>query len=568
MSPCCDMDRAAVDALDRRWRGFRVVDRETLLQETAAVGGRLGTCLSRARELAELTLTDETAKKWQAILDILLAAPADAAIGSDFGPRMAEDAAAHRAISRAISEMVATDGPVFDALDVAESLGRLRLALPALETPGHVQILDADSVGSRRYDAVILFDLSASGFPVTDRESLEEEMHALLGQEPTSRAAQSRSDFYGLLTRARQRLYLVRQTCDAAGEPVAASPAWDALLDLYRPQGAQPDELALEPPPLVEVSLEDLASWAPVFSAGRRTQRMEAGSIALPSVERGALASETAIQLLSQRETFLVTEVETYLQCPYRWFYDRVVRPHEIDSRFDGRELGTRAHRYLAAFYERLPEEMAVHRMSDATLAAGLELFDRVSQEVSADMASPSSISEELMAARGLELARQVVADDTLMFPQADSVEPEVSFDELEFAGGRFKGRADRIDTGPTALFVTDYKTSSTVYGHEKFAAHGLIQAVLYGVAASVYRSIRARRCRGFWRTDLLGATPARCSDADGLDEQGFQALVESTEERVANAVRGMREGSIPRSQDAAACKFCSIANICRNGGA
>jgi hypothetical protein len=193
-------------------------------------------------------------------------------------------------------------------------------------------------------------------------------------------------------------------------------------------------------------------------------------------------------------------------------------------------------------------------------------------------MAPPGSVSEELMAARGLELARQVVADDTLMFPLADAVESEVTFDEFEFAGGRFRGRADRIDTGPSALFVTDYKTSATIYGYEKFADHGLVQAVLYGVAAqrrcgspvtaSVYRSLRARRCRGFWRTDLLGATPARCSDADGLDEPAFQALVDSTEERVANALAGMRSGSIPRSRDAAACKFCSIANMCRNGDA
>jgi ATP-dependent helicase/DNAse subunit B len=293
-------------------------------------------------------------------------------------------------------------------------------------------------------------------------------------------------------------------------------------------------------------------------------------------LQRGALTSGTVLESLGERDAFSATEVESYLQCPYRWFYERVLRPQDIDCEFDGRELGSRAHGFLSEFYSRLPSELGVKRVTRPVLAASLELFDRVATEAGASMTPTASLDEELAADRALAWSRQVVVDDAEMFLGADRIQPEAQFEGVPFAGGHFKGRIDRIDVGPDAAFVTDYKASTTVHGFANFESEGLVQSVLYAVAvetdsalpvaASVYRSLRARRCRGFWRADLLSTPPVRCSERDALGEREFGELVAQTEERVATALAGMKAGLVPRSPRANACAFCSIASLCDGG--
>ena len=572
----CQLKAEEVDALDKRWRKTRVADPSTLLSQIMETGGPLGAAVRSAREIGKSQLDSQSANKWQEVLDVLLSASPELSVGLCVERGALEDAAAHRAVLAAIGEMAITGGNPFTTADIAAALPSVRLAPFVAESSDLVQILDADAVGSRRFDVLVLFNLTATGFPVSDRESLEDEIERLLGGVPVSRMARTRSQFYSLVTRARSRLYLMRRSCSAEGESIAASPALDGLLDLYRGIGAGPDDAPASPPEQMEAPLGDIAVLAPVFGAGRREERISSLSTDLSIGERGSLASRIVLEGLRERETYSATEVEAYLQCPYRWFYERVLRPQDIDSGFDGRELGTRAHAYLATFYAQLSEQTGVGRVTASNLAASVELFERVSAAVGEGMALPASLDEELGAVRALAWSRQVVIDDAEMFLAATTVQSEVQFEDVAFAGAHFRGRIDRIDVGPDAVFVTDYKSSATVHGFAKFEAQGLIQAVVYSiaaeqhasqpVAASVYRSLRARRCRGFWRTDLLGTVPSRCSGRDAVDERVFKELVEQAEGRVANALEGMREGRVPRSPKAGACTFCSISSICQGG--
>jgi ATP-dependent helicase/DNAse subunit B len=122
---------------------------------------------------------------------------------------------------------------------------------------------------------------------------------------------------------------------------------------------------------------------------------------------------------------------------------------------------------------------------------------------------------------------------------------------------------------------VTDYKSARDV-GKLARQGDGLgIQHVIYAVAAqelvgrpvqgSVYRSLRTRRLRGFWREDRFDRLPEEACPQDVVDDAGFSALVDAVSQKVTFAVEGITAGRIPCSpRTAASCTYCSLSAICQ----
>ena len=166
---------------------------------------------------------------------------------------------------------------------------------------------------------------------------------------------------------------------------------------------------------------------------------------------------------------------------------------------------------------------------------------------------------------------RAAIADDAHVLPGFVPAEHELSFGApeqtpLALGGVRFAGRIDRVDRSREAVFVTDYKSARLVIGHDKFASEGKVQAVVYALAASgaVYRSLRSRQMRGFWRPDLLGDGLAFGDERDAIDEERFGELVSDAAARVEWAVDGIRAGHVPREPAVKnACMFCVLAVQC-----
>jgi ATP-dependent helicase/DNAse subunit B len=296
----------------------------------------------------------------------------------------------------------------------------------------------------------------------------------------------------------------------------------------------------------------------------------------LGSPERGAVLGDRGLSALSSARSFSATEIESYLACPYRWFYERVVRPEEIDEALDARGLGTYAHALLAQFYRRLPEELGCDRVTATRLEDALELFGQVAAD-ERPVGAPHGLSEEMQLANAVAWARSVVGQDAVLLPDFAPDVVEFAFGDAEpflFAGDLFRGRIDRIDASPTSVFVMDYKSSRDVTHLRDFEAGGKVQAVIYACAAtralgkpvsgSVYRSMRSGRLGGFWRSDLLDTMPAGMCEDEALDAPGVAELVARTEERVAGAIAGMRGGRVPRTPAIkGACTFCSLSTTC-----
>jgi hypothetical protein len=362
----------------------------------------------------------------------------------------------------------------------------------------------------------------------------------------------------------------VRQTVNSDGTKQEASPLLVEIQDLYR--AGQGDR------PIFEVArCEDVRAFMPVFTHGRRDERL------LPShairggraVLRGALSPETAEHFSSAR-VFSATEIEDYLRCPYSWFYSRVLRPQDVDSELDAAALGSRAHRLLSDFYGAMKREERA-RVTPDTLSADLELFEQSAALTEQKMARAQGLSEQIDVGRAHLWARHAVEDDAYLLAGYEPYAHELVFGDervFQFAGVALSGRIDRVDVGPSGAVVTDYKSARDV---GKLVGRGVgagIQHLLYALASeqllgmpvvgSVYRSLRSRRMRGYWRADLLKSTPVEACEKDFVDDEGFSALVGELEMRVSGAIAGIAAGEIPRKpRSTESCAYCALNQIC-----
>lgn len=571
--PFSDADAETVFDMDRGWRKHRHgEDSRRILENLCAIGGVTREVARLCREVARGPVDEVSAMNWQKVADHLISTAAvdDAGVSS-------EDAGAHRALTRAIAEMASAPGHPFTAGDVLDALPTLACTASLDESTGRVQVIQASRVGSRRFDVVIVGGLTQAETPGMTRETFASEVGAIVsGSTRAVEESVASLEFYTLITRARRRLALVRQTANSDGAAQVASPLLDEVLEVYRDSAPEQDEDG-SLCPLHIVRCDDIVSFAPVFTQGRRDVRMLSED-RFPSVRvvvHGAVDSALATAAVSER-VFSATEIETYLECPYRWFYSRILRPTDIDVELDAAALGSRAHRLIADFYEALRGE-GVDRVMPATLPGALELFERSVVRSERAMASPLSLGEEIDVGRARMWARHVVEDDADLFPDHVPHGHEVIFGResaFEFAGVPVAGVIDRLDVGPDGAVVTDYKSTRDVGKLAKIGTGLGIQHVLYAAASekllgqpvqgSVYRSLRTRQMRGFWRAELLPSVPRGACDNDIVDEAGYAELVSLVEEQVAGVVDGIKAGKVPRApRTPAACRYCTLSAIC-----
>jgi ATP-dependent helicase/nuclease subunit B len=424
----------------------------------------------------------------------------------------------------------------------------------------------------------------------------------LLGTARPSLQARERLLFYTVCTRAKKQLVLTRQTADSDGAPLRASVFWEEALDLYRLPSADASGEAESAIISHAVRLSDLEKAAPALTPGRAARRATAGDptrragapAAAPHAraraQRGGLSDPEVLARLSARDEFSATELEVYARCPYRWFYEKAVRPGSLDVSFDALGRGDLAHRALAGFYAGIPERLGIARVTPDVLARALEWMDEAFDTALADSRTPGrrSLSEEEDVARTRRWVRDLVARDQHFLPGSAPLHVELRFgskdlpagvptgtEAVDLGGFTLRGSIDRIDEGPAGLVIIDYKTGD-VPKRADFERRKVLQVPLYAAAAErllcrpvvagLYRSLRAGEARGFWRVDAIDS-PGLVS-TDGLADAGAVAqVIDSAIETARGAVAGIRAGAIPvapASDDA--CRYCAATQLCGRG--
>ncbi len=602
-SPFARVDPAVVDALDAGWRSARSADMHALISDAARSGPGPGRALKLARLVCDRAVDGTSLRNWQYLADALLESSHDGdTIRS--APEAAEDAAAHRTLVEAAGRLAEVGAGRLTAADVLAAFNEARVAPGAAEQPGHVQVTEAHRLRSRRFDVVIVGGMTAGGFSAEGKADPGTQIaDRILGAVRPSEQAQERLLFYDVCTRARRELVFIRQTADSDGSPKRPSVFWEEALDLYRRPDA--DAALDEEEGLLAdaVRLSDLDRAAPALTPRRASLRTQAASATGDASDdrvlrarsrtrtpRGVLRDQEALGRLAARDEFSATELELYSRCPYRWFYERAVRPRTLDSLLDARTHGSLAHRALADFYTELPERTGAPRVTAATASAALGLAGEVFDRIASSSETPSAITlaeqDELLGLRRRVL--DLVAADQRFLTGFAPARVELRFGTLrpehpdpaavaavDLGGFCLGGSIDRIDRGDAGLVVIDYKSGEVPTGASLIAERHL-QVGLYSavatrlfetpVVAGLYRSLKSGESRGFWIGEAVD--PWGLTSTDAVPDSGsVQEIVEATVMLAREAADGIRAGAIPaRPASPKACDYCPAAGFCGGG--
>jgi RecB family exonuclease len=348
------------------------------------------------------------------------------------------------------------------------------------------------------------------------------------------------------------------------------------------------DEAIVRPSPLVE----DLDA------AGLAVARIESGVEALvfadealwadPPEAAGHAETEWLDLRLSRREAshaafhgaagpvalgpLRVTAVETYRQCPFKYFAAHVLgleEPADDDPLMSPRERGTFVHRVFEEFFSRW-QDAGRGTISPATLDEARGVFAEVAE---ACLASLPEAERDIERQRLLGSAVAAGFGDRLLaFEASQGVEAidrrlEVTFDgEFRLGEGerarsvRVRGTADRVDLlSDGTLRVIDYKTGRAPRKSEA------VQLAVYGYCAEqLLDGVRGRR----WRVGQAGYlafaeasawSPVVGAPADRDEVLGVGAA------RFLEAADGIASGDFPpRPAQARLCATCAFAAVCR----
>lgn len=504
-------------------------------------------------------------------------------------PDLAEDVRTVRALESTLEDaLVLLEHPV-DTRLFARALGERLIGPGPVERDGYVQVTSVERARARRFDTVILGGLHAGGFPGRADELfvpggaagrfLEDygvESSRSLGAE------YERLLLYQVITRPRRRLTLVRRRADSDGALMAPSVFWEELLDFYRParEEAEPEEgtisidrmecgMGSHSSPNTRRALREAA----ICGAGELDPRV-ASALSRAEVGPALLSDADALTELATRDVFSVSEIEAYLACPLRWFYERVVRPEQLDVEFDGRERGRLAHEMLRAAYSAISSELEDGRVTTANVEQALALAQRTMKEVLAHEPMARDFEEEQERRELLTAASSLIERDAEQLP--GGFRPQLL--EWEFGGetgidvGGFalRGRIDRVDTDGERAVVIDYK-AGTVPTRAALLGKGRIQAQVYAEVVrrelglvpvgSVYWPLGGGKPRGLIDVTCLdpGAfTSTDCGDSTQLDAEIQEAL-----DLAASAVKGIRAGDLAPNPREGACEWCTATALC-----
>ncbi len=571
------MEPDTVSALDARWRRRRTADPRRLLSDIANEGGAPANAVRLAQRLVTSPVDEDTTAIWKELADLLFetAALRRDPTRADTTAAVQADAASHRTIVRTVAEVGRLDALV-SGVELVRVMGDVSVSSASGQGERGVQLLDATKARGRRFDAVIVGGMTAAEFSAEKPEPLQARLERGLGGrggiEP--RLAE-RLLFYTLVTRARERLVLVRQSTDAQGESVRPSVFWEDVIDLYCPADAERD--AGEVPTQLlgrTLRLTDLSEAVPAFTPSRRRLRRDAESneraLRRPLSTSLGLGTEGAVGSVA------MTELEVYATCPYRWFATRGVAARELDAMLDAREMGTRAHQMLADFYRLLPQRLGVERVTPGCLDEALALFDEVAEGVEERRrgGGAMNLAEELDMATARTRARGLVERDSAFLSGYVPVQLEWAFEHELVVGGstiNLRGTVDRVDRGPEGIVVTDYKLGA-VDGRMSWEKDRRLQVPLYAaiasellgapVAGGVYRSLASGTARGFW----LQGVPIECGPriTDVTDEEGLAEAIERAWAVAREAAGGIRAGIIaPQPASKQSCRNCPASAYC-----
>ncbi len=361
VSSISHLNAARARRLDAEWRGNRLLTPGSVLEQLASPRSVSPEVAAATRELLRGRLGSAASKLLMPFVD------GDA---SD-APGAREAVAALGAVldvARTLKELGVSADPsqrsavaLSELVDLAEAaLGRDAVVLrPERTAPGDVTVRIVDATTASHLapassDALVLLDQTSADAPVSEADDALSHILCSWGvEEPPSAMERERARFAAIARVPRRVLALERTLFGTDGKEcypsvmlseVMACFGLGAGADVAETAGALGERNVLT---RSESSLAENVSATGVAAArvGEETPA-PAGRIDARERELVSPPPEGA-DAVDPRPVLSASQIESYLECPYKWFSLRRLRLRDADALFTGAEMGTFAHRVL-----------------------------------------------------------------------------------------------------------------------------------------------------------------------------------------------------------------------------
>jgi ATP-dependent helicase/DNAse subunit B len=496
-----------------------------------------------------------------------------------------------------------------DAAELARTLAGLEIFSGEPAAEGRVAVVDPLALRARRVRALFLCGLQEGVFPASahpepllgeeERRRLAETSGLLLGGSRRSDAlAAERYALYAAVSRPEELLVLSWHAGDDDGVAQARSLFVDDVIDLFeegleerrarRPLGAigwvdAGDSMPAAAPSIDSIPAAILGAPTlgdsttsgdpkpgdsmPAAAPGDSTpisNNDDNGGALPPSTPLGPLGDEELIQQLREH-VWSASSLEVWVECPVKWFVQRMLRADDLDPEPEPLARGALAHAALKDTLEGLREQTGSARLNPSRLGMAKELLRealirRVAEfPLSAALERRPGLRRRLEAdlERYLEHAaeRESPLEPTYLelgfgFDEADQDSTLPNLPALDLGEGlRLRGRIDRVDVavGGTQAVVYDYK-GRLAPPAAKWTEQAKVQVALYMRAVEELLGLEA--VGGFYQP-LSGADLRARGVLDG--ESGVEIECVRGESREHAEVRELLVEAVATAREAAA---------------
>lgn len=470
--------------------------------------------------------------------------------------------------------------------------------------PFKVVVVDATRAGridpSARYNVVVRCDLDARYVSASESHNALITLEEKLGIPVQAHALQDARRSFELVKASAMDVFVCERVLNAGGdEDVYPSFVLDEYCECLREGDEGMDAFGVPEHLAPLVATRDEGGSRDGYAANYDAQGIEPDSFALPAFKPGVLSSSMVPLLTLFRApdnadvaVLSPSALEEYVNCPYRWYAGRRLRPEAPDEELGPLEQGVFVHGVWEAFYSHIDELMGSSRVDLSNVAQAKEVLCSVFDEQLA--LQPSGEGARYLPLTPTELAQAERLKQTLvgnldvqarMLPgfapafNEFSIEPDQGID---YAGIRLFGRVDRIDVAQDRAHyvVVDYKGG--ISGHEagfdpdecdELALPSKVQALIYAQVlrkaqvpgrpvGALYLSYRASEPAG----SIAGSFDAALLDTTGFARNAsavnmnFESYLDMVEAEIAKRVGRLLEGDIaPNPLCAASCSYCPV---------